>query len=134
MGTAAYMSPEQVRGEKLDTRTDLFSFGSVLYEMVSGTLPFRGDSSGVIVEAILNRAPLSPLRLNPNIPAKLEEIISRAMEKDRNLRYQHADGMRAELQRLKRDSDSGRTAVVAKPAGKSVAVLYFENLSGAKGR
>ena len=132
VGTVAYMSPEQVRAKELDVRTDLFSFGSVLYEMVSGTLPFRGDSSGVIVEAILNRAPLSPLRLNPNIPAKLEEIISRAMEKDRNLRYQHANEMRAELQRLKRDSDSGRTAVVAKPAGKSVAVLYFENLSGAK--
>jgi TolB-like protein/tRNA A-37 threonylcarbamoyl transferase component Bud32/cytochrome c-type biogenesis protein CcmH/NrfG len=132
VGTVAYMSPEQVRAKELDARTDLFSFGSVLYEMASGTLPFRGDSSGVVVDAILNRAPLSPLRLNPNIPAKLEEIISRAMEKDRNLRYQHANEMRAELQRLKRDSDSGRTVVLAKPAGKSVAVLYFENLSGAK--
>ncbi|MGA8555387.1 MAG: protein kinase, partial [Candidatus Acidiferrales bacterium] len=132
VGTVAYMSPEQVRAKELDARTDLFSFGAVLYEMVSGTVPFRGDSSGVIVDAILNRAPLSPLRLNPNIPAKLEEIINRAMEKDRNLRYQGANEMRAELQRLKRDSESGRTTVVAKPAGKSVAVLYFENLSGAK--
>ncbi|MGA7919880.1 MAG: serine/threonine-protein kinase, partial [Candidatus Acidiferrales bacterium] len=132
VGTVAYMSPEQVRAKELDARTDLFSFGAVLYEMVSGTLPFRGDSSGVIVDAILNRAPLSPLRLNPNIPAKLEEIINRAMEKDRNLRYQGANEMRAELQRLKRDSESGRTTVVAKPAAKSVAVVYFENLSGAK--
>ena len=105
------MSPEQVRGSQLDPRTDLFSFGVVLYEMATGALPFRGDTSGVIFEAILNRAPVAPVRLNPDLPAKLEEVINRALEKDRDLRYQHASDLRAELQRLKRDTDSGRAAV-----------------------
>jgi serine/threonine-protein kinase len=110
VGTAAYMSPEQVRAEELDGRTDLFSFGTVLYQMATGKLPFQGPSSGVITEAILNRDPVAPVQVNPNIPAALQEVIRRALEKDRNLRYQHAADIRAELQRLRRDTDSGRRA------------------------
>jgi serine/threonine protein kinase/Flp pilus assembly protein TadD len=116
IGTVTYMSPEQVRAKELDARTDLFSFGAVLYEMATGTVPFRGESSAMICEGIVNRVAIDPVRLNPDLPSELERIIKRALEKDRELRYQHASDMRSELQRLKRDSDSSRTAQVSMPA------------------
>jgi len=113
VGTIAYMSPEQVRGKELDARTDLFSFAVVLYEMGTGQLPFRGDTSGVVFEGILNRTPTPALRINPDLPPKFEEITQKGLEKDRNLRYQHAADMRTDLQRLKRDLDSKRSASIA---------------------
>src|SRR5438876_1675644 len=120
LGTIAYMSPEQVRAKELDARSDLFSFGAVLYEMATGALPFRGESSGVIFKAILDGTPTSAVRLNPDLPPKLEEIINKSLEKDRNLRYQHASDIRTDLQRLKRDTESTRIAAPPAPPDKTL--------------
>src|SRR5437773_11190477 len=132
------MSPEQIRAKELDARTDLFSFGAVLYEMATASLPFRGESAGVIFESILNRTPVPVVRLNPDLPAELERIVSKCLEKDRNLRYQHAADIRTDLQRLKRDTDTGKstaineTAVIprtkppwkSRPAIAGIAVIF----------